>query len=48
MAQETTAGGTAQSKDPGTTDFGAMTDAERDEAASQLVIVSRYGLELPY
>jgi uncharacterized protein (DUF697 family) len=39
MAQETTAGGTAGSKDPGTTGFdaSAMTDDERDEAASKLV-----------
>src|SRR5438132_8196347 len=39
MAQETTAGGTAESKDPGTTSFdtGSMTDQERDEAASKLV-----------
>src|SRR6059036_2809099 len=39
MAQETTAGGTAESKDPGTTGFdtASMTDQERDEAASKLV-----------
>src|SRR5262245_6672466 len=37
MAQETTAGGTAESKDPDAIDFGTMTDAERDEAASKLV-----------
>src|SRR5467141_1913286 len=39
MAQETTAGGTAERKDPGTTGFDttSMTDQERDEAASKLV-----------
>ena len=37
MAQETTAGGAAGNKDSDTTDFGTMTDAERDEAASKLV-----------
>src|SRR5438093_8067654 len=39
MAQKTTAGGTAESKDPGTTGFdtASMTDQERDEAASKLV-----------
>jgi uncharacterized protein (DUF697 family) len=37
MVQETTAGDTAERKDPDATDFGTMTDAERDEAASKLV-----------
>ena len=39
IAQETTAGGTAERKDPGTTGFDttSMTDQERDEAASKLV-----------
>src|SRR5262245_23094365 len=37
MAQETTAGGTAQSRDAGATGFDSMTDQERDEAASKLV-----------
>src|SRR5215813_715284 len=39
MAQETSSAGATQSKDPRTTGFGttAMTDQERDEAASKLV-----------
>ena len=39
MAQDTTAAGTGEIKDPGATglDTAAMTDQERDEAASKLV-----------